>query len=137
MISEDDAHKMLNGKPVAKGKVKRAEKKHDSDLEGKMAQKVAENAKPHDRSNDPTKVSGASIRGVMQETIGRCYEEFWPGMNVTGHDGNVDVEIQEEAYILMLTMLVGNDKFTPRRGLKIKEIDGLGDSLPMHRECPA
>lgn len=143
MISDEEAAALIAGKPtkkhkatpVAKGKLRRAERAHDDELEGKMTDKLVERAKPRDRSTDPTKVGGDVIKAVVSDTLARCYKEIWPGMNTEDEFGNVDLEIQEEAYIVQLTMLVGSDHFTPRRGLKIKEVNGLGDSLPTCKGC--
>lgn len=65
-------------------------------------------------------VPGGSLVGVMSETMARCYTEFWPGEK-THKDGEVDLQIKEEAYILMLTMAVGNNVEKPRKPLKVRE----------------
>jgi hypothetical protein len=132
MISDDEAKGLLSGKPVAKGKRRKAEREHDDALAVKMTGKTK--VRQREPENDPTRVSGGVIRGIVAETIARCYGEFWPGM-VTHEDGLPTLEIQEEAYILQLTMMVGNPTYTPRRGLKMKEIEGLGDTLPTCQEC--
>lgn len=127
MISDDEAQKLLtgSGKPKAKGKKRRTEIEHDTDLEGKLSKKVAENPREKRHPEHDSRVGGGALRGVMSETIARVYEEIWPGMSVRVSDDPND-EIREEAYILSLTMIVGNNEDTPRMGLKIREAEISG-----------
>lgn len=125
-------------KPQAKGKIRRTEIKADAELEGRMTD--AQTKKPKARPGhepDSKGVSLGSVKGVMNETFARVYEEIWPGMEVRDHHGEVALDVKEDAYILALTMLVGNDVDVPRKGLKMREIDGMGDNAPMCRECGA
>jgi hypothetical protein len=127
MISDDEAQQMLvgTGRPKAKGKKRRSEIQHDADLEGKLSKKVAEKVRPKAEPEHDSKVGAAALRGVMSETIARVYEEVWPGMGVRDGEEPND-EIKEEAYILCLTMIVGNNEDTPRMGLKIREAEISG-----------
>lgn len=123
MLSENEAKDMLtgSGKPKAKGKKRRSEIQHDAELEGKLSKKVAEHKREKREPEHDSKVGGGALRGVMSETIARVYEEIWPGIDVRAGGDEPDDEIKEEAYILGLTMIVGNNVDTPRRGLKIRE----------------
>jgi hypothetical protein len=137
-LSEKDAAALMSGKrlPAAKGKKRRTEIAADTALEGKMSEHVAKHKIPKSEVPVFSGVRGGSLKGVMSETMARVYEEIWPGMKTHDeYEGEVDLEISEEAYILMLTMKVGNDKDSPRKGLAMKEIEGFGDSLPACREC--
>lgn len=127
MISDDEAEQMLapSGKPVAKNKKRRSEIQHDAELEDKLSAKVAGKVRPKAEPEHDSKIGAGALRGVMSETIARVYEEVWPGMNVREHDDPND-EIKEEAYILSLTMIVGNNEDTPRMGLKIREAEISG-----------
>lgn len=126
---------MGGGKPAARGKKRRAEIEHDHELEGKMTDHLTRHAKPKSEHPNFTTVRGGAIQGVVGETMARVYGELWPGMKTHDSEDAVDVEINEEAYILMLTMKVGNDNYKPRKGLALKEIEGMGDELPLCREC--
>ena len=101
-------------KPVAKNKA-------DRKLGDEYLKKVGETRQPNTGYVDPKAVGGASLRGVMEETMARVYEEMWPSMTTRDGIDNVDIEIREEAYILGLTMICGNDDFKPRKGLKIRD----------------
>lgn len=127
MLDENEAKNMLtgSGKPKAKGKKRRSEIQHDAELEGKLSKKVAEHKREKREPEHDSKVGGGALRGVMSETIARVYEEIWPGISVRVGD-DPDLEIQEEAYILSLTMIVGNNEELPRKGLKIREAEISG-----------
>ena len=100
---------LKNGKPVAKKKVKITKKKRQEPV-----QEVRHG------------IGGDALRGVMQETMCRVYEEMFPGHEFRDGGDNPDLEIQEETYILGLTMVAGRDDYAPRRGLKIKEAEISG-----------
>lgn len=120
-ISDEEAKAIIGKrKPSAKGKKRRTEIEHDHELEDKLSKRVAENKRERREPEHDSKVGGGALRGVMSETIARVYEEMWPGMSVRdGEEPNI--EIKEEAYILSLTMILGNNEDTPRMGLKIRE----------------
>lgn len=123
MLKEEDAKQMLagSGKPKAKGKKRRSEIEHDAELEGKLSKKVAEHKRERREPEHDSKVGAGALRGIVSETIARVYEEIWPGIDVRAGGDEPDDEIKEEAYVLGLTMIVGNNVDTPRRGLKIRE----------------
>ena len=127
MLNDEEAKQMLagSGKPKAKGKKRRSEIEHDAELEGKLTKKVSEHKREKQHPEHDSKVPAGSLRGVMGETIARVYEEIWPGMAVREHDDPND-EIMEEAYILSLTMLVGNNVDLPRTSMRIREADLSG-----------
>jgi hypothetical protein len=122
-ITEEHAQQLLSGKakPKAKGKKRRDEIQHDVDLEAKMTEKVGTHKREKRDAETDSKVSAGDLRGVVSESIARVYEEIWPGMRVRQGDETPDLEIQEEAYILVLSMVCGNNVDVPRRGLKIRE----------------
>lgn len=134
-ITEEEAAKLLSKKPSAKGKKRRTEIEHDHDLENKMTDKLVEKKRPKRESEADSRIGMGQVRGVMEATMCRVYEEFWPGME-TEKDGKPDTEIAEEAYILGLTMLVGNNVDTPRKGLKMREAE-MSDTSVLCRECAA
>lgn len=139
MISTEEAEKLMGNqqleyKPQAKGKLRQTEIKADEELEGRMTDAQTKTKKPKHDDVDPRAVGGGALRGVMQETFARVYEEIWPGMETRDHKGDVDIEIKEEVYILCLTMKVGNDEDKPRRGLKMREVEDLGDTAPLCKE---
>lgn len=110
-------------KPKGKGKIKQAEREHDEGLGEKMTAKLQVNKKPRQAPESNCEVPAGSLRGVMGETIARVYGELWPSFQTHDENGNVDVELAEEAYILGLTMVLGNGEDTPRMGLKIKDAE--------------
>lgn len=120
-------------KPLAKKKLRQQE--HDADEE--LATKHAEYAvkKSHKREDglDHRHASPAEVRGVMSETMARVYEEMWPRMTTHDELGNVDIEINEETYILSLTMFTGNPNYIPRRALKIRDKEGVSEEISF---CP-
>lgn len=138
MISDDQAQQMLSGsgKPVAKNKKRRSEIQHDAELEDKLSAKVAGKVRPKAEPEHDSKIGAGALRGVMSETIARVYEEVWPGMQVRDGGEDPNDEIKEEAYILSLTMIVGNNEDTPRMGLKIREaeISGLFNFCKDHAD---
>jgi hypothetical protein len=126
-ITKDQAESLKSGKPMARGKRRRSERQHDHELEGKLEKRVAEHKRVKQEPETDSKVGAGALRGVASETIARVYEEIWPGMNVH-RNGDPNIEMQEEAYILVLTMIVGNGEDTPRKGLKIREAEISGDA---------
>lgn len=140
MVDENLKDDFLAGKkPAAKGKKRRTEIAEDAELEKRMTKKQADHKKASNVSveDDRKSVGADGLRGVISETMARIYDEFWPGMQVHDHQERVMPEIAEEAYILVLTMKVGNQEDLPRMGLKTRDIDGLGDSAPTCEECAA
>lgn len=134
MVSDDQAQQMMagSGKPT-KAKKKRRSEIHDTPdeigLEDKLTDKIAGVPLKKQEPEHDSKVSAGALRGIMSETIARVYEEMWPGMNVRIADEPND-EMKEEAYILSLTMIVGNATDLPRRGLKIRDTEmTMHDSL--------
>lgn len=123
-------------KVTAKGKKRRTEIQHDAELEGQMTEHVATHAKPKREPEIKTDIGGGQIRGVVQETMARVYEEIWPGMETHNNEGRIDLGISEEAYILMLTMKTGNADDSPRKGLRMKTVE-MSDDAPMCKECAA
>ena len=97
-------------------------------LEDSHAESVAKKVKSNPAPVDPKHVSGGEIRGIIDETLARTYNELFPSMSTTDEDGNVDVEIREEAYIITLDMVVGNDIQLPRTGLKLREDKKIADT---------
>lgn len=115
---------MAAGKPSAKGKTRRAEIEADTELEGRLTDAQTKNRRPKDsNTHDPKMVKAGALRGVASETMARVYEELWPTMTTHDSKGNVDLEIAEETYILVLTMIVGTDEDKPRLPLKIREVE--------------
>jgi hypothetical protein len=125
-LSKKDAKNFTDKKvkPVAK-------KKLDRKAGDEHTKKISEQKRPNAGYVDHKQIGGASLRGMMQETMARCYSEMFPTMTThqAGTD-EVDLEIQEEAYILGLTMVCGTDDYLPRRGLKIRE-----KAMPVPRYC--
>ena len=103
---------------VAKGKQRRSERQEDKELEGK----VVAREKPSQRVTD-SNVRGRDVQAVVAETLARVRADLYPSSETHDEFGNVTLEITEEAYIIMLTMVTGNNEFTPRRGLKIREAE--------------
>ena len=103
-------------KPVAK-------KKADRLTGDRYDEQMTRVKHPRVEHSDPKNVSGGVLRGVMSETMARVYEELFPTMSVRDEQGTVDIEIQEETYILGLTMICGTDDFKPRKPLKIREVE--------------
>lgn len=117
-------------KPVAKKKVKQRERRDDDQLADKHSKHVGERRRPSGSIElDRKHASPVETRGVMQETMARVYEEMWPSMTVRNEFGDVDIEIQEETYILSLAMFVGTPHYMPRRGLKIREDDDASSNI--------
>ena len=115
-----------NNRPVAK-------KKADRKIGDSVTKEITTHKKTSTQSwVDDRGISGGQIRGMAGETMARVYAEMWPGMQTHDEDGNVEVNISEEAYILMLTMKVGNGDYSPRRGLKIREA-----KMPTMKFCAA
>jgi hypothetical protein len=137
MISQAEAEGLISGsgKPKAKGKKRRTEIQSDADLEGKLTKKVSEHRVERREPEHDSKVGGGALRGVMSESIARVYEEIWPGMNVHQH-GDPNDEMKEEAYILSLTMILGNVEDTPRMGLKIREAE-ISEDMRLCKDCAA
>lgn len=131
MISDKQAQELLAVKPKAKGKKRRTEIQNDAELEGKLEKKVAEHRVARREPEYDSKVSSGAVRAVVGETIARVYEEIWPGMSVRARDEEPNDEIKEEAYILTLTMVLGNNEDTPRMGLRIREAEFI---IPLCRE---
>jgi hypothetical protein len=129
MISDEEAQQMLagSGKPKAKGKKRRSEIEHDAELEGKLTKRVSEHKREKQEPEHDSKVHADALRGMMSETIARVYEEMWPGMTVRTNEDEPNAEMAEEAYILSLTMILGNSEDTPRHGLKIREVEISND----------
>jgi hypothetical protein len=127
-LTQEDAEKLL-GKPVAAGKKRRSEIEHDTELEDKLTEKIGVHKVKKREPEHDTKIGGGALRGIMTETIARVYEEMWPGMQVRGHNDEPDREIAEEAYILSLTMVVGNQVELPRKPLKIREAEISGSAV--------
>ncbi len=97
---------------LAKGKQRRTQIQEEAELE----KNIPVRHKPAQRVSD-NRVAGGELRGVIEATFLRVYEEMYPqgGLNHT--------EIQEEAYITVLAMVVGRDDYTPRKGLTIREAE--------------
>lgn len=127
-----DAAKKFTGKVRAKNK-----RKQDAALEKSHTEHSVKKVKTAEKSSDPKNVHGGELRGVMMETMARVYEEMWPSMSPRDSAGTVDIEIQEEAYILQLTMICGTDNYKPRRALKIRDafVPGLTSYCREHREA--
>lgn len=108
----------FTSKPVAK-------KKSDRKLGDAMTKEVGENRRGNTEYVDDKTlkaIGGAALRGVAEETMARVYSEMFPNMQVRNPvTDEVDLEIREEAYILGLTMVCGNNDYKPRKGLKIRE----------------
>lgn len=118
-LKKKDAKKFIEKKvkvkPVAK-------KKADDKTGDAYTEKISKSKRPSAEYVDRKQIGGASLRGMMEETMARCYGEMFPSM--TTHQAGTDqvnLEIKEEAYILGLTMVCGTDDYLPRRGLKIRE----------------
>lgn len=114
-LSAKDASNFKSGKPVAK-------KKADKRAGDKLTETIGKAKKPSTEYVDPKAVSGGALRGMMEETMARVYGEMFPTMTTRDSTTDeVDLEIREEAYILQLTMVCGNDDYKPRKGLKIRD----------------
>lgn len=120
--------KFKKGGPVAKGKIKKRAREEDAELVEKATEKTSKRVRANTDPVDHKHVSAGAVRGVMDETMARVYQEMWPSMTVYDEFGNVDIEIKEESHILMLTMVTGNEDYQPRRGLKIREAE-IGDTI--------
>lgn len=124
----------LRSRPVAKGKHLRQEREHDRELEKEVkvvrVKKAAANAKP-----ELHPVSGGAVKAIAEESMARVYREVFTGMSTHDEDGVVDREISEEAYILTLTMIVGNDVDLPRQGLSMKEDAKASAHMISCKEC--
>ncbi len=113
---------------AAKGKQRRTELERDAELE----HNAEAPKKPAQRSSD-SRVAAVEIRGVMEDTFARVYGEMYPSMHVRNKKDELSLEIKEEAYILLLTMIVGHDDFQPRHGLTIREAE-ISDSAMFCKE---
>ena len=129
------AHTQGVSKPKAKAKVRQAERDHDEELGDKLAENVGKRRRQEEIPVD-TKIGGGALRGIIQETMARVYGEIWPGMETHSEKEEPDIEIQEEAHILVLTMVLGNTEDTPRRGLKMRE-DEISDNARYCRKHAA
>lgn len=103
---------------VAKGKQRRSEREEDKELE-----KDARVREKPSQSVTDSRVSAGDVRAVLADTFARVRGELFPSSTTHDELGNVTLEISEEAYIVMLTMVVGNDVFAPRKGLKMREAE--------------
>lgn len=81
-------------------------------------------------------VSAGFYRPIIEESIARVTAEIWPGMEVRDQKNPdvVDIQLKEMAYILGLTMAVGNDDYTPRQGVRMKEAS-ISDTAKLCKEC--
>ena len=131
-ITKKAAEKFLNAPPAAKGKKRRTEIQHDAELEIKHTAKVAERRSERQETVD-THVPADTLRGVVRETMARVYQEMWPSM-IVEFNGHVDVEIQEETYILVNSMMFGSPHVEPRQALKMRELDDFSDAAQYCRE---
>lgn len=126
MISAEEAKSQLQGTKKAVKKKRKTEI-----IEEPENFKIKKHAR--DESEPRTKLSAGLWRPIMEESIARVAEEIFPSMQT--HQGDkVDIELTEMAYVLSLTMIVGNDKDTPRRGLRIKEVE-ISDTAKLCKEC--
>jgi hypothetical protein len=109
----------------AKGKLKKAAQEADAALGDAMTEKVAGKVKPREDTSRPSDVSTGALKDTIAESMARVYQEIWPGMKTRDprRDDEVDREIAEEAYILMLTIRVGNDNDKPRKELKVRHAE--------------
>jgi hypothetical protein len=103
---------------AAKGKQRRSEREEDADLEKNLKTPKKAVQKPVE-----SRVRAADVRGVIEETLARVYGDLFPSLTTHDEDGNVDLEIKEEAYIITLVMYVGSDNYTPRQGVRLKEVE--------------
>jgi hypothetical protein len=122
----------LRSRPVAKqkGAVRRREAERELELntpEPKV--KVRRGEQP------VVTVSAGEIRGIMNETLARAYAEIFSGMQTHDENENVDPAIQEEVYILTLTMFYGNDVDLPRTGLSIREDGNASKDMKSCAAC--
>lgn len=123
----------LRSRPVAKGKGIRKARQAERELEGKVGPvRVRKSEQPIRSENN---VSAKSLKGLVGETMARCYAEIFPGMKTHDEFGIVDREIEEEAYILSLTIMVGNDNDLPRTGLKMREDGKASSTMKTCRSC--
>lgn len=120
----------LRGRPVAKGKGAIKQREAERELETDV--KVIRTRKSEQTTQT---VGGGALRGVLEETAARVYGEIFSGMDTHDENGIVDREIQEEVYILALTMLVGNDIDLPRQGLRMKDDANASANMKSCREC--
>jgi hypothetical protein len=132
----DQEAQSLRERPVAKGKASSKQREAERELQTNVkvirTKKADSNAKPELHS-----VPGSSLRAVMEESIARVYSEIFSGMSTHDEQDKVTLEISEEAYVLALTMVVGNDIDTPRQGLRIKDDDKASSTMKSCRECAA
>ena len=130
----DEQAQAVRKVPVARGKgavkQREAERELEQDVKVIRTKKTAPNAKP-----ELHRVSGGEVLGVMKETMARVYGEIYPVMSTHDEEENVILDISEEAYVLAITMFVGNDIDTPRQGLVIKEDSKIAASLKFCKEC--
>lgn len=117
-IKAEEAKKFL-----AKGKKRRSEIQHDADLETKHAEKVGNAPRRPAEGQTNSTVGAGALRGVVGETMARMYEEFWPTMTTRDRDGAPEIEIAEEAYILVNYLVVGHSDDKPRVATKIREAE--------------
>lgn len=101
---------------AAKGKKRSAAREKDRNLETVVHMRH----KPAQGVQDST-VGASDIRGVLEETFARILHELFPTMRTHDEFGNVDLEIKEQAYVVVLRMLLGTDDYQPRQGLRIRE----------------
>lgn len=127
-MSSNAVKKFKKGGPVAKGKKKKREQEDDEALEAKHAERQSKSRRKAPEYGRDAGISGGALRGVMDETMARVYEEMWPNMTTRDENDDVHYEIKEESYILALGMVTGRDEYQPRRGLKIKEAE-IGDTI--------
>lgn len=133
MLDEKEAQDLLGGKPLAKGKKRKTEIEADTELEGRMTDAQTKNKRGRDaNASDPKQVKSGALRGVASETMARVYEEIWPSMTTHDDRGRVDLEIAEETYILVNTMVVGNDEEKPRKPLRMREVES--EIIPLCKE---
>lgn len=112
----------IKTKPQGKGKLRKAAQQADVELQDAQSKHTAETQRPRVEFDGDCRVSGGALQGVIQETIARVYTEMWPRLAThPGRYGEIDPEIAEEAYILNLTIALGNTVDNPRKGLKVRD----------------
>lgn len=127
------ALKGTQGRIQAPGKRRRTEIQHDAELEGKLSKKIAENARPK-QAQAHSNVDSGAIRGIVRETMARVYEEIWPRMETRNKKGDVNLQIAEEAHVLMLWMQYGHSDDRPRVGIPMREIEDFSEQARYCKE---
>jgi hypothetical protein len=113
-LTDTEAKKIRAGKGVVK-------KKRKPEISApKSLPSLPMDSRKHSRVTDTRHVDVPDIKITLEDTVDRVWHEIYSGL---GNESRIRLATNEEAYVILLGMLLGDRDDNPRHGMRFREHD--------------